>query len=430
MPSIRQPWPLATAGFVGRTIVFRGLPSLVSDPKVADDKQRSSTPRRLPRRYHRNGLTAFQPLRIAEFAPLIGRLLLAAVFLLAGATKLVDPVGLRKTLRNFGLPLALARPAVILLPGLELAVAAALIPTSLAWYGAWGALVLLTVFLLAVGIAMARGRKPDCHCFGQLHSAPVGWPTLVRNSLLAACACGLVLEDRQHSGPDLWSWLTSLKGVELKAAIIAACSAGFIFLRVLHRARPKNQSVELPLLPTVDVEQAEEAEEAQEEPAEPTAPSRAIAMGVGLPAGTPAPEFELPAITGETRSLQSLRERGRDILLIFSSPFCTPCETLASNLVRWKREMEGLPKIVLISRGSVRDNLAKLKGFEPSRVLLQRESEVAEAYDCNTTPTAVLVGEDGLIRSELAVGGVAIKQLLSSCQKAEIRKHRDRQAPI
>jgi len=92
--------------------------------------------------------------------------------------------------------------------------------------------------------------------------------------------------------------------------------------------------------------------------------------------------------------------------------------------------MEGLPKIVLISRGSVQDNLAKVKGFEPSRVLLQRDSEVAEAYDCNTTPAAVLVGEDGLIRSELAVGGVAIKQLLSSCQKAEIRKHRVRQAPI
>jgi peroxiredoxin len=153
-------------------------------------------------------------------------------------------------------------------------------------------------------------------------------------------------------------------------------------------------------------------------------------MGIGLPTGTPAPEFELPGMTGEMRSLQSLRERGRDILLIFSSPFCPPCETLASNLVRWKQEMAGLPKIILISRGSVRDNLAKLKGFEPSRILLQRDSEVAEVYDCNTTPTAVLVGEDGLIRSELAVGGVAIKQLLSSCQKAEVRKRQDRQAPI
>jgi uncharacterized membrane protein YphA (DoxX/SURF4 family)/peroxiredoxin len=397
------------------------------------------------KRYHRTGgciqaiVTGADVLRIAGFASLAARLLLAAVFLLAGTTKLVDPVGLRKALRNFGLPPALARPAVILLPGLELAVAVALIPTSLAWYGAWGALVLLTVFLLAVGIAMARGRKPDCHCFGQLHSAPVGWPTLVRNVVLGACAGALVWGGRRHPGPDLWAWIASLKGVESKAAVVAACIAGSVFLRVLSRARPDRESIELPSLPTVaDEEDREEPSALVPAPRRPSAPvpterptpSRAEPMGIGLPIGTPAPEFELPGITGEKRSLQSLRERGRDLLLVFSSPFCAPCEALVPNLVRWAREMEGLPKIVLISRGAVRDNLAKLKGFEPSRVLLQRDSEVSEAYDCNTTPAAVLIGADGLIRSDLTVGGVAIKQLLVSCQKAAIRKRRERQAPV
>jgi hypothetical protein len=38
-------------------------------------------------------------------------------------------------------------------------------------------------------------------------------------------------------------------------------------------------------------------------------------------------------------------------------------------------------------------------------------------YDCISTPTAVLIGADGLIRSELALGGVAIKELLSSYAK-------------
>jgi len=386
-------------------------------------------------------------LRIAGFASLTARLLLAAVFLLAGATKLVDPVGFRKALRNFGLPPALARPAVILLPALELAVTVALIPTSLAWYGAWGALVLLTIFLLAVGVAMARGRKPDCHCFGQLHSAPVGWPTLGRNAVLWACAGALVWGYRRYPGPDLWAWIASLEGVELKAAVITACIASILFFHVLNRARPKREppqpeapqpgSIDLPLLPTVENQEVEEEpsvpaprKQAVPAPVDRPAPSRANPMGIGLPIGTPAPQFELPGITGEKRSLQSLRERGRDLLLIFSSPFCAPCEALVPNLVRWTREMEGLPKIVLISRGAARDNLAKMKGFEPSRVLLQRDAEVSEAYDSNTTPTGVLIGEDGLIRSDLAVGGAAIKQLLSSCQKAAIRKRRDRQAPI
>jgi uncharacterized membrane protein YphA (DoxX/SURF4 family) len=264
-------------------------------------------------------------LRIAEVAPLALRLLLAAVFLLAGATKLVDPVGLREALRNFGLPLVLARPAVLLLPGVELVVAVALIPSSLAWYGACGALGLLTVFLIAVGITMARGRKPDCNCFGQLHSAPLGWPILVRNSLLAAGAYWLVLEGRRHPGPELWSWLASLNGTELKIAIIVICIAGFVFLRILDRARPKKQPVELPpSFPAFDHEEVQEEPAPAPAPTERPAPAKASPMGIGLPTGAPAPEFELLTITGEKRSLQSLRERGRDILLIFSSPYCTP----------------------------------------------------------------------------------------------------------
>src|SRR5262249_37967977 len=144
-----------------------------------------------------------------------------------------------------------------------------------------------------------------------------------------------------------------------------------------------------------------------------SAPERRSPMGIGLPIGTAAPEFELPGISGEKRSLQSLREQG-DVLLVFSSPFCESCAALVSNLVRWMREMEGLPNIVLVNVGTAQDNLAKLQEFDTSRVLLQPNFEVAEKYDCGTTPTAVLVGADGLIRSLLAVGGTAIKQLLSS----------------
>jgi hypothetical protein len=112
-----------------------------------------------------------------------------------------------------------------------------------------------------------------------------------------------------------------------------------------------------------------------------------------------------------------MRREGKDMLLIFTSPFCDPCRALAPNLVRWTREMAGLPNVVLLSRGTAQDNLAKMKELGASRVLLQPDFEVAEAYDCTSTPSAVLVGADGLIRSELAVGGVAIKQLLSSSAK-------------
>src|SRR5690349_7536129 len=112
---------------------------------------------------------------------LLARVLLALVFLVAGLAKLTDLAGSRQALRDFGVPAFLAPSFGVLLPLAELAVAVALLPTSSAWWGAVGALALLLIFVTGIGYNLARGRTPDCHCFGQLHSAPAGWSTLIRN---------------------------------------------------------------------------------------------------------------------------------------------------------------------------------------------------------------------------------------------------------
>lgn len=368
-------------------------------------------------------------IRIAEFGLLAARLLLAFVFLLAGGTKLADPAGTRKALRNFGLPSALAKSGMLLLPLAELAVAALLIPVHTIWLGAWGSVILLGVFLIAVGAAMAIGRKPDCHCFGQLHSAPVGWPTLSRNIVLAGCASWLVWGSPRYSALDPWAWFMSLTGNAFKIALSVAILAAIAFLQVVSRARPKEEAPPEPV-------RAMEEEEEESEQTPPSAPAPAFEpsapgpLGVGLEIGTVAPEFELPALDGTRCSLESLRARGRDVMLIFSSPFCESCNVVAQKLVKWMREMEGLPQIVLISRGKPEDNLAKLKDFDRSRVLLQIESEVSSAYDSIATPTAVLIGADGTIRSKLATGVAAIQQLLTSSRKVEERKRINRQAPV
>ena len=105
---------------------------------------------------------------------LLGRLLLVLVFAVAGVAKLADRQGSRQAIVDFGLPSALAAPLGLLLALVELAVAATLLPASTAWWGAMGALALLSVFVVGITYNLARGRKPDCHCFGQLHSAPAG----------------------------------------------------------------------------------------------------------------------------------------------------------------------------------------------------------------------------------------------------------------
>ncbi len=331
------------------------------------------------------------------------RLLLSAVFLLAGATKIVNLTGFQKVLPDFGIPRSISRPVAFLLPIAELIVAVALVPAKLAWHGAWAAFGLLMIFILAAGLAMWRGRKPDCNCFGQLYSTPVGLSTVIRNAVLAAFALSLVAAGRFHSGPELWTWMGSLQGNQRKSAIVGGCIMVVCFLFIVGRARPGSSQ------PESTAPHKEPPAPQSEEPSPGKLPA---AMGIGLPMGTAAPDFELPSLSGESRSLQSLRDEGRKVLLIFSSPYCDPCAALLPDLIGWMREEESLPNIVLISRGSANDNLAKLKGLEPSRVLLQRGFEVSDAYDSISTPTGVLVGGDGLIQSGLAVGRDAIRELM------------------
>ena len=75
-----------------------------------------------------------------DAALLVARLLLAAVFAVAGLAKLADREGSERALKVFGLPAPLASPFAILLPVAELAVAVALLPVATAWFGALGAL--------------------------------------------------------------------------------------------------------------------------------------------------------------------------------------------------------------------------------------------------------------------------------------------------
>ncbi|HWQ31396.1 MAG TPA: MauE/DoxX family redox-associated membrane protein, partial [Blastocatellia bacterium] len=105
-----------------------------------------------------------------EIVLLVVRLILAAVFGVAGVAKFADREGSRKALAGFGVPEAVAAPLAVILPVVEIALALALLPLGTAWVAAGGALALLLVFSIGIAVNLARGNSPDCHCFGQLHS--------------------------------------------------------------------------------------------------------------------------------------------------------------------------------------------------------------------------------------------------------------------
>ncbi len=154
---------------------------------------------------------------------LTARLLLAAVFGIAGGAKLVDLTGSRDALQQFGVRDRLVRP--LCLPFAELGVAIGLLANASARWAGAGALVLLGVFATGIGLNLVRGKRPDCHCFGQLHSIPIGRSTLPRNGVLAGAA-GLIVW--QGPGLDAGLWLAGLPALARLTGVVATVLIGLI----------------------------------------------------------------------------------------------------------------------------------------------------------------------------------------------------------
>jgi peroxiredoxin len=131
----------------------------------------------------------------------------------------------------------------------------------------------------------------------------------------------------------------------------------------------------------------------------------------GLKAGAPAPDFRLPDLQGRTVSLHDYR--GREVLLVFSDPHCGPCDELAPHLARVDQEHRGDGlSVLLVGRGTAEENRAKAKqfGFQ-FPVVLQDKWKLSKEYGIFATPAAFLIGEDGVIAKNVAVGMEAILAL-------------------
>jgi peroxiredoxin len=151
----------------------------------------------------------------------------------------------------------------------------------------------------------------------------------------------------------------------------------------------------------------------------------------GLPLGTEAPEFELADLAGETRTLA--QHRGQTLLLIFFNPDCGFCRDLLPRLAALPQghaQPSTLnsqhPTVLIISTG---DREANRQLFEQHRldfpVLLQKQSEVAIAYQANGTPAGYLISEEGKIASQLAMGAEALLALFNGGPYPQPLSHRN-----
>jgi peroxiredoxin len=351
---------------------------------------------------------------------LAARLILAVVFLVSGIAKLLDLSGGKAAMRSFGVPESFARQAGILLPIVEIAVAILLIPIETARWGALLALLLLAVFIIGIGYNLSRGRKFECHCFGELTHSEIGPSTLARNAVLAVLAAFVAYAGfaNNNVGPSVgeglggltgFQWAVLVLGVIMLAALAAIAwllvhllgQNGRLLVRIDRiESALEDADIELP-----DEDEDEEDEEEEEE---------------GLPFGSPAPAFSLSGLYGETMTLAALQAQEKPVLLIFSDTGCGPCNAMMADVGKWQQQHADKLNVVLISRGSLEDNRAKKKQHNLTTVLMQEDSEVADAYMTFGTPTAVLVRPDGTIGSAAAGGADEIRTLVKQAVEGRV----------
>jgi thiol-disulfide isomerase/thioredoxin/uncharacterized membrane protein YphA (DoxX/SURF4 family) len=327
------------------------------------------------------------------------RLILAGVFVVAGVAKLADLAGSRAAVAGFGVPERLAAPIGTLLPVAEITAAVLLLGEDTARAGALLALVLLAGFCIGIARSMARGEAPDCHCFGQLHSEPVGPRVLIRNLALAALAA-FALFAGDDAGPHLLPSFDGSAGALLVAGLAAAILLALGTMAYLQLLRNHGRL----LLRVESLEGALRARGIAIPQAEASAP--------GLPVGTPAPAFNLARLAGDHTSLQDLLSRGKRVLLVFTDPNCVPCRKLAPRLAEWHTEAGDPITLVPISRGAAEPTRAELGDSPLARhILLEEGMEVSQKYKATATPSAVLVDAQGRVASPVAAGDQAILQL-------------------
>jgi uncharacterized membrane protein YphA (DoxX/SURF4 family)/peroxiredoxin len=317
-------------------------------------------------------------------AVLAGRVLLAVVFLAAGVGKLLDPEGSRGALGDFGVPGALIRIGGVGLPVAELVTAVALVLAPSAQAGAIAAAVLLLGFTIGIANALVHSRAPDCHCFGQLHSAPAGTGTLARNGTLLLIA---LFVSARGPGPAIDTWISQRSPAELSvSAAIATLVLTAAGLASLAERRQRTRT-------RARWEQVRERS--------------------GLPIGSVAPRFELPGACGPSLSLDSLCARGQPVLVVFADVDCCACEVLLPHVGRWQQALARRLTIVLISDDDTETAKRVLcERYGIADVLLQSNFAMSDTYLMRGTPSAVIVGSDGSVASDTATGYQMIHALV------------------
>lgn len=340
---------------------------------------------------------------------LIIRLLLFGVFAVAGVGKLVDREGSEKAVRAFGTPDPFAKTFAVLIPIAELIFAYCLLFVSFSWIGAAGALLLLVTFIGGMLMQIIKGEAPDCHCFGQIHSEPVGPKSLIRNILIALLPIALLISGRSNQGFALGETNSAIISNIVLASIVVAIVviSAYLIRLVKENSTLKRQLDLLEMLETGGgmIE--------RDEAGDPTD---------SLPIGAPFPDFTLPDTSGKLVTFDHLIADPLPKLILFVGPTCRPCKAMLDEFAEWRREFEGRIRLIFVSRGTVAENEERFGASLSDGMLLQKNMEFGALLHIKWTPAVIFVDSAGNIASHPAVGDMAIRDLIGNLRSEDFTK--------
>jgi putative oxidoreductase len=129
-----------------------------------------------------------------QYLLFIFRIILSVVFIFAGIEKIIDPEGFSTSIANYKLlPLSLVNIAAITLPWIEVAAGLFLLFGVATKENTFLINSMLLIFIIAIGISVARGLNIDCGCFGTSSVKQVGFAKIAENSILFLMGIPLIL---------------------------------------------------------------------------------------------------------------------------------------------------------------------------------------------------------------------------------------------
>ncbi len=330
---------------------------------------------------------------------LIFRLTLFGIFAVAGVGKLLDRDGSEKAVKAFGTPDPFVKTFALLIPIAEIIFGFCFLFVSFSWIGAAGALLLLLTFIGGMLVQMIKGEAPDCHCFGQIHSEPVGPRSLIRNILIALLPVVLLVSGRTNQGFALGE----SNGVIASNVVLAGIVVAFFLISANVWRLTKEHSKLKRQIDLLEMLETGGTLIERDEAGDPTD---------SLPIGAPFPDFTLPDTAGKLVSFDHLIADPLPKVFLFVGPTCRPCKAMLQEFAEWRREFEGRVRFVFVSKGIAVENIELFGDSLAERMLLQKSMEFAGLLHIKWTPAAIFVGSDGNIASHPAVGDMAIRDLV------------------